>query len=93
MKSAKFGIHMTLRYGSNGALDGEHAPVMRNIDIRDSSFSQLTKQSVFIEGYAPTNQISDVTIANCDFAPVRGGTTITNAMRINLVNCRGLASK
>jgi polygalacturonase len=93
VKTAKFGIHMTLRYASNGALDGDHAPVMRNIDIRDSSFGQLTKQPVFIEGYAPTNQISDVTIANCDFSAARGRTTITNAMRVNLVNCRGLASK
>jgi polygalacturonase len=90
VKSAKFGIHMTLRYGSSGAREGEHPPVMRNIDIRDSKFGQLTQQPIFIEGYAPTNPISTVTIANCEFVPTKAGVTVTNATGVEIVNCRGL---
>jgi hypothetical protein len=63
---------------------------MRNIDIRDSQFGQLAKQAIFIEGYAPTNQISDVTIADCDFTPGQGGVALTNASRISILNCSGL---
>jgi len=91
VKTAKYGIHMTLRYGAGGARDGAHPPRMRNIEIRDSKFGQLTRQPIFIEGYAATNQITDVSVANCDFMP-GGGMTITNALRISVMNCRGLAA-
>jgi len=64
---------------------------MRNIDIRDSKFGQLTRQPIFIEGYAPTNQISGVTIANCEFVPSNRGITVTNATDVEIVNCRGLS--
>lgn len=90
VQTAKFGIHMTLRYGAGGARDGEHPPSMRNITIENSRFGQLTKQAIFIEGYAPTNQISDVTISGCGFAPGRNGVTLTNAARIRLLGCSGL---
>lgn len=93
VKTAKYGIHMTLRYGAGGARDGEHPPRMRNIDIRDSQFGQLSRQPIFIEGYAPTNEISDVTISGCAFVPGQGGVTITNANRISIVNCTGLVGE
>ena len=90
VKTSKFGIHMTLRYSSAGARDGDAIPVMRNIDIRDTSFANLTRQPIFIEGYSPDIQISDVTIANCTFGKVATpGATITNAVRISLINNHG----
>jgi polygalacturonase len=93
VKTAKYGIHMTLRYGSSGAREGDHPPRMRNIEIRDSQFGRLTRQPIFIEGYAPTNQIQDVTIARCEFVPGEGEVTITNAARIKLLECRGLTGQ
>jgi len=93
VKTAKYGIHMTLRYGAGGARDGEHPPRMQNIEIRDSKFGLLTRQPIFIEGYASTNQIRNVTVANCEFVPGKGAVTITNAMGISLLNCRGLATE
>ena len=93
VQTAKYGIHMTLRYGAGGAREGEHPPRMSNIEIRDSKFGQLTRQAIFIEGYAATNQIYGVTIADCEFTPGKGGITITNASRISIVNCRGLPNE
>jgi len=93
VKTAKYGIHMTLRYGAGGARDGEHPPRMRNIDIRDSKFGVLTRQPIFIEGYAATNQITDVRIANCQFEPTQSRVTITNAARIEIVGCSGLPAE
>ncbi len=90
VKTAKYGIHMTLRYGAGGAREGEHPPRMRNIEIRNSQFGALTKQPIFIEGYAATNQIKDVTIADCEFEAGNDTVTITNASRISILNCRGL---
>lgn len=90
VKTARFGIHMTMRYGSSGARDGDTVPVVRNIDIRDTSFATLTRRPVFIEGYSPAIQISDVTIADCTFGTVRTpGAAITNATRIHLLDNRG----
>ena len=91
---ARYGIYITMRYASSGAKDGEAVPLVHDIDIRDCSFARLTKQPIFIEGWSPTAQVSDVTIANCVFentAPP--GVTITNAVRINLVNNRGVSSR
>ena len=90
VKTAKFGIHMTLRYASSGARDGDVVPVVRDIDIRDCSFASLTKQPIFIEGYDEKIRISDVTIANCVFEQAQPkGVTITNAVNIRLINNRG----
>jgi polygalacturonase len=91
VKTAKYGIHMTLRYGSSGARDGEAPPVMRNIDIRNSTFGTLTKGPIFIEGYSPENQITDVNIADCKFEPTRKGCTFTNCARITLIGVEGVA--
>ncbi len=70
---------MTLRYGSAGARDGEYTPEMGNIDIRDCTFANLTKQPIFIEGYDAKIKISGVTIANCTFQTSADKNTITNA--------------
>ncbi len=91
VKTAKFGIHMTLRYGSGGRRDGDHPPVMRNIDIRNSIFGTLTKGPIFVEGYSPSNLITDVTIANCVFEPSKKPCVITNAARIELIDVKGVA--
>jgi len=88
-KTAKVGVHMTLRYGSSGARDGDTVPVIRNVDIRNSSFEQLTKQAVFIEGYSESIPITDVAISNCRFGHAAGPSLITNANRIHLVNTTG----
>jgi polygalacturonase len=90
VKTAKVGIHMTMRYGSSGARDGAFIPVVRNIDIRNSTFDRLTKQSLFIEGYSDTARITDVTIAGCSFAAAPAPVTITNASRVRLFDNRGI---
>lgn len=88
VKTAKFGIHMTMRYSSNGAADGVAPPRVRNIDIRDSKFANLTKAPIYIEGWSADAPITDVTIANCELACEKKNcrNTITNAARIKLVN-------
>jgi len=90
VKTAKYGIHMTLRYGSGGRRDGDNPPSMRNIDIRDSKFGTLTRGPIFIEGYAASNKISHVTIAGCTFEPPQKMSTFTNCENVKLVNVKGL---
>ena len=87
VKTARTGIGMTLKYP--GTLNGHATPVMRDIDIRDCTFGQLSKQPVLIEGFSDSVRITDVTIANCVFP--KGGTpcVITNASRIHLVGNQG----
>jgi len=83
VNTARYGIYLTMRYASSGAKDGGAMPVVRNIDIRDCVFGQLTKQPVVIEGWSPQAQITDITITNCRF-PAAAANTITNAVRIHL---------
>ena len=91
VNTAKYGIHMTLRYGSGGRREGEHPPVMRNIDIRNTKFGTLTKGPIFVEGYSATNCISDVTIADCEFEPTKKSSTFTNCARITLIGVKGVS--
>lgn len=87
VKTAKFGIHMTMRYSSNGAAEGEAPPRVGNIEIRDSNFANLTKQAIFIEGWSPQATINDVLIKNCNLVCEKTtANTITNTARVNLVN-------
>jgi polygalacturonase len=88
-KIAKVGIHLTLRYGSSGAREGDTIPIMRKIDIRNSTFETLTKQPIFIEGYSASIPISDVTIADCTFVKSESKSFITNANRIFLTGIKG----
>lgn len=90
VKQAQVGIDMTLRYASSGAMEGNAIPVIRNIDIRDCVFKQLTKNPVFIEGWSPSNPITDVTIANCRFLHADEESFVTNATRIQFLGCKGL---
>jgi polygalacturonase len=89
VKTAKFGIHLTQRYGSSGASTGSEKPPIRNIDIRDSKFASLTRAPIFIEGYSDGLQITDITIANCVFDYVGSKSVVTNATRIFLSNVKG----
>ena len=82
IRRAQIGIDMTLRYASSGAMDGDAVPVIRDIDIRNSTFQQLTKQPVFIEGWSPSAPISDVSIINCRFLHAAEKNYITNATDI-----------
>ena len=82
IKQAQVGIDMTLRYASSGAMDGDAVPVIRNIDIRDTTFQQLMKQPVFIEGWSQSAPISDVSIINCRFLHATEKNYITNATDI-----------
>ena len=88
VRTAKFGIHMTMKYSSSGAREGTFIPTVRNIDIRNSTFANLTKQAIFIEGWSDSAQITDVTIADCLFPDTTQANTITNAARINLIGNR-----
>ncbi len=84
VKTAKYGIHLTQRYGGNGARDGSEKPPIRNIDIRNSTFATLTKGPIFIEGWSADLKINDITIADCVFETGKGKSVITNASRIFL---------
>lgn len=84
VKTAQYGIHMTQRYGSNGASAGSEKPAVRNIDIRNSSFATLTKAPIFIEGYSADLKITDLTIADCVFEQTKNKSVVTNASRIFL---------
>jgi len=86
VQTARFGIHMTLRYASAGARDGQYTPEMENIDIRDCTFANLTRQAIFIEGYDEKIKITGVTIANCTFQSAADQNTITNASDIHLLD-------
>jgi polygalacturonase len=88
IQTARFGVHMTLRYSSAGARDGQYTPEMSNIDIRDCTFGRLSKQPIFIEGYDGKIKITDVTIADCTFQNAADRNTITNADRIHLAGNR-----
>lgn len=88
VKLAQIGISMTLRYSSSGAMSGGSVPIIRDIDIRDITFQKLT-QPVFIQGWSPSNPISDVTIANCSFPPTMGKSLVTNAVNIVMDSSRG----
>jgi polygalacturonase len=90
VKTARVGIHMTLKYASSGAVAGEAIPVIRDIDILDCTFENLTRQAVFIEGWSAANPISDVTIAGCDFAHPGKPSTVINATRIYFTGTHGV---
>jgi polygalacturonase len=89
VKLAKVGIHMTLRYSSSGAMNGETIPVMSNIDIRNSTFKELTKQPVFIEGWSPSNPITNVSIVDCKFLHATEKSFVTNATDIVMQGSSG----
>jgi polygalacturonase len=89
IETAQFGIHMTMRYSSAGARDGDAIPVISDINIRDCTFANLTRAPIFIEGYSEAIKVNDVTIADCVFGKAARQSTITNAVRINLVNVQG----
>jgi polygalacturonase len=87
VKSARTGIGINMRYP--GTLNGTNAPVISNIDIRNCHFANLLDRPIFIEGFSPTVQITDVTIANCDFQNAKNPSEITNASRIHLIDNHG----
>ena len=93
IKTARYGIHMTLRYFGREVKEAKFVPEVRNIDIRDCKFHRLLNQAVFIEGYSPESQISDVTVADCEFPGGLKENTVTNAVRIQLTGNRTAEEK
>ncbi|HXC35437.1 MAG TPA: glycoside hydrolase family 28 protein [Candidatus Acidoferrales bacterium] len=81
IKQAQTGIDMTLKYGSSGEIDGNAIPVIRNIDIRNTTFRRLTRP-IFIEGWSESAPISDVSIVDCRFLHTAEKNYITNATDI-----------
>jgi polygalacturonase len=90
IQTAKFGIHITMRYGSSGTSTGDAIPCVRNIDIRDCTFANLTKKALFIEGLSEQDRVTDVSIINCTAEKSASPSTITNAVRVNLSGCKGM---
>jgi polygalacturonase len=86
IKTAKYGINMTMRYFSKEVKAADHIAAVENIDIRNCIFQTITKQPVFIEGWSPEAQITDVTVANCTFPAGAPPNTITNASRIHMLD-------
>lgn len=91
VKTAKYGIHITKRYGAGVTKDGDTDPAVRNIDIRNSRFGTLTKGAIFVQGFSPEKIVTDVRIKHCDFQPMKNPVTITNAARVEIVDCSGLS--
>jgi len=89
IKTAQVGINMTLKYSSNGAMNGSAIPVIRDIDIRDCTFYKLTVQPIFLQGWSPTNPITDITIADCHFLQAAKKSQVTDATRIYLPGTEG----
>lgn len=89
IKTAQFGVHMTLRYGSSGAMNGQSVPIIRNVHIQECTFFNLTKRPIFIEGWSPENQITDVSIVGCNFLNAAQDSLVTNASNIDLSNTQG----
>ena len=90
VKTAKYGIHITKRYGAGVTKDGDTDPAVRNIEIRNSKFGTLTKGAIFVQGFSPDKIVTDVRIEGCEFQPMKNAVTITNAARVNIVGCTGL---
>jgi polygalacturonase len=88
IKQAQIGIDMTLKYGSSGAMDGDAVPVIRNIDIRNTTFRRLARQPIFIEGWSESAPISDVSIVDCRFFHAAEKNYITNTTDIVLDGSR-----
>jgi polygalacturonase len=82
VKEAQTGIYMTLRYSSSGAMNGGAIPVIRDIDIRDTTFESLTTRPVYIRGWSDSAPISNVSIVNCRFLHAAEKNYITNATDI-----------
>jgi polygalacturonase len=87
IQMSRVGIHMTMRYSGTGG--GATAPVVRNIDIRDCEFKQLLDRPIVIQGFSDAVQITDVTIANCNFLSAKNKSMITNASRVHLSGLKG----
>lgn len=90
VQTAKYGIHITKRYGAGVTKDGDTDPAVRNIEIRDSKFGTLTKGAIFVQGFSPEKVVADVRIEGCEFQPGKNSVTITNALRIEVRGCTGL---
>lgn len=84
VKTARYGIYMTMHYPGSGTKEGDAMPVVRDIDIENCTFDNLIKQPVYIEGWSPSARISDVTINGCHFPVDAAANTITNAERIHI---------
>jgi polygalacturonase len=87
VQTARTGIHMTMKYSKTAV--GDFIPTVRDIDIRDCTFLKLTRQAIFIEGLSDTAKITNVTIANCNFATAPSANAITNADHVNLTHNHG----
>lgn len=88
IKRAQIGIDMTMRYASSGAMNGDSAPLIRNIEISDSTFQRLTKRPVFIEGWSKSAPISHVWITHCKFLHAADENFVTNATDIVMDDSR-----
>ena len=90
VKTAKYGIHITKRYGAGVTKDGDTDPAIKNIEIRNSKFGRLTKGAIFVQGFSADKIVTDVLVADCVFEPMKNAVTITNAARVEIRNCTGL---
>ena len=70
-------------------MEGDNKPVIRKIDIEDTTFDGLSRSPIFIQGWSPSDQITDIRIANCKFANASVPSVITNATRISLPGTEG----
>ncbi len=82
-------IHMTMSYSSSSpANSGTNTPLIRNIDIRDCVFNNVS-QAVSLSGQSGANPVSDVTIANCRFSNTTTANSYSSTNRITFLNNKG----
>jgi polygalacturonase len=80
------GIYMTMQYTSSSpANTGTNTPVVRNIDVRDCAFANVA-QAVFLQGLSSTQQVTDVTVANCRFPNTSTANSFSYTNRISFIN-------
>jgi polygalacturonase len=89
---SKSGIDMTMNYGwtAGGSRPLPYVPVMRNIEISDSSFANVP-QAIFIEGLSEGAKISNIRIIGCSFENVTKENTLkfVEGLRLQGVTING----
>jgi hypothetical protein len=83
---------MTMNYGwtAGGSRPLPYVPVMRNIEISDSSFANVP-QAIFIEGLSEGAKISNIRIIGCSFENVTKENTLkfVEGLRLQGVTING----
>jgi polygalacturonase len=80
-------IVMTMVYTSSSPANaGTNIPVIRNIDVRDCAFANISQNNISLTGLDPVHTISNVNVVNCRFSAPAAGNSFYDTSSINLQN-------